>query len=408
MTTPTQSAAPPAHRRHQLIVHLDQFWQRVTEGLELSQLWKQFHADARASFRLYQRDVDAKAPEQTRPHNFWHTLQEFAWAILEKLTPARRVLLLLGVLLLIFPSGGFSYHGKTGGIEVVEFDFRFYGGALLFVLLMLEIADRVVMKRDLEIARDIQTWLLPAAPPPIPGIGIAFATRPANTVAGDFYDVFARPTTVSGESASGELGAEESSAAPPSKFLLAVADVAGKSIPAALLMATFQASLKTISATSCPLAELVTDMNIYACSNSQSGLRFTTAFLAEFDPATRALEYINAGHNPPVLRRNSGAIERLTNGGLPLGIRAEGPYESGNVVLQPGDWLLIFTDGVIEAENERTEEYGEQRMLALLQAGAAATPEEMLRFLMADLDRFVGATPQHDDVTCMVVKVGSA
>ncbi len=398
MTATPQPAAPSTQRRPEIFVHLDRFWHRVTEGLELSQLWKQFHADARASFRLYQRDVDAKTPDQTRPHKFWHTLQEFAWAILEKLTPARRVLLLLGVLLLIFPSGGFSYHGKAGEIEVVEFDFRFYGGALLFILLMLEVADRVVMKRDLEIARDIQRWLLPATPPQIPGIAIAFATRPANTVAGDFYDVFARPVAAPGDAAGGGPAPETP------RFLLAVADVAGKSIPAALLMATFQASLKTISATSCPLAELVTDMNLYACSNSQSGLRFTTAFLAEYDPARRALTYINAGHNPPVLRRSSGLIEHLTNGGLPLGIMAEGLYESGEVVLQPGDWLLIFTDGVVEAENQTTEEYGEQRMLAVLQSGAAATPEEMLRFLMADLDRFVGATPQHDDVTCMIIK----
>src|SRR4029077_7475715 len=103
-----------------------------------------------------------------------------------------------------------------------------------------EIADRVVMKRDLEIARDIQKWLLPATPPPVPGLTIAFAARAANTVAGDFYDVFSRPGLAPGEA----------------RFVLAVADVAGKSIPAALLMATFQASLKTLSATPCSLDEL--------------------------------------------------------------------------------------------------------------------------------------------------------
>jgi hypothetical protein len=93
---------------------------------------------------------------------------------------------------LIFPGGGFSHSGKAGAVEVVEFDFHFYGGLVLFVLLMLEVSDRVVMKRDLEIARDIQSWLLPATPPQVPGMAIAFATRPANTVAGDYYDVFAR------------------------------------------------------------------------------------------------------------------------------------------------------------------------------------------------------------------------
>ena len=117
---------------------------------------------------------------------------EFMWAILEKLTPARRVLFLLGVVLLDFPQRRLQLSRKANDVEVVEFDLRFYGGALLFILLMLEVADRVVMKRDLEIARDIQSWLLPANPPEVPGLAIAFATRPANTVAGDYYDVFAR------------------------------------------------------------------------------------------------------------------------------------------------------------------------------------------------------------------------
>jgi phosphoserine phosphatase RsbU/P len=393
MTPPNPQAAtgpPPPTVPHRLgfFVQLDRFWLRVTEGLELNQLWKQFSADARASYRLYHRDFQARAPQETGKRSFWHTAQEYIWAILEKLTPARRVLLLLGMVLLLLPAGGYSHRGEDGHVEVVEFDLRFLGGASLFILLMLEIADRVVMKRDLEIARDIQRWLLPAKPPEVRGLSIAFTTRPANTVAGDFYDVFARPTKDSREP----------------HFLLAVADVAGKSIPAALLMATFQASLKTLSETGCSLADLVTGMNQYACTNSQSGLRFTTAFLAEFDPESRTLTYINAGHNAPILRRNSGAIERLSNGGLPLGMWADKSYEDGKVILQSGDWLVIFTDGVAEAVNAKDEEYGEQRMLNVLQAGAAATPEQLLRRMMSDLDAFVGVTPQHDDVTCMLVK----
>lgn len=379
------SPPPDAKPGNQLVAKLRRFWQRVSEGLELSQLWSQFSADARASYRLYHRDVQAQTPHEVRKRGFWSTMQAFSWAILEKLTPARRVLLLLGVLLLIFP--GFSFRNNSG--DLVDIDFHFVGGALLFVLLMLEIADRVVMKRDLEIARDIQRWLLPASPPQVPGLQIAFATRPANTVAGDFYDVFARPVADPGQP----------------NFLIAVADVAGKSIPAALLMATFQASLKTLSETSCCLGDLVMAMNNYACTNSQSGLRFTTAFLAELDPASRSFQYVNAGHNPPILRRNSGAIERLSNGGLPLGMWADKPYEAGHLTLQPGDWMVIFTDGVIEAVNGRDEEYGEQRMLNVLQAGVGATPEELIRRMMSDLDAFVGATPQHDDVTCMLVKV---
>jgi sigma-B regulation protein RsbU (phosphoserine phosphatase) len=170
-------------------------------------------------------------------------------------------------------------------------------------------------------------------------------------------------------------------------------------------MATFQASLKTLSATSCSLPDLVAGMNRYACTNSQSGLRFTTAFLAEFDALSKTIFYINAGHNTPILRRASGLIERLTMGGLPLGIKADTVYESGHIILQPGDWLLIFTDGLVEAENESLEEYAEQRLLNVMEAGAAITPEELLRRIMSNVDSFVGKTPQHDDITCMVVKV---
>ncbi len=126
---------------------------------------------------------------------------------------------------------------------------------------------------------------------------------------------------------------------------------------------------------------------------------------AEFDPATRILTYINAGHNNPILRRSSGTVEHLVAGGLPLGIRAEAVYESGNTTLQPGDWLVIFTDGLIEAMNERNDEYGEPRLLEVLDAGSASEPEELLRRMRSDVDAFVGATPQHDDITCMLVKV---
>lgn len=364
------------------------FWQRVTEGMELTQLWSQFETEARASYRLYSREVAAKTPEGlTRKGHHLHVVKEFFWAVIEKLSPARRVILLAALILLVWPSGGFSY-GSGDNLHVVEFDFHFWGGLLLFLLLMLEIADRVVMKRDLQIAREIQTWLLPGAPPQIPGLSIAYTSRPANTVAGDYYDVFPRPGKTNEEN----------------RVIFAVADVAGKSIPAAMLMATFQASLKTLSAAHVDLPELVADMNKYACSNSQGGSRFTTAFLAEYDTARRVFTYINAGHNNPILRRANGAIERLNVGGLPLGILPGATYESASITLAQGDWLIIFTDGLVEAENAHQEEYEESRVISLLGANVSSTPKELLDRLMASLDLFVGSTPQHDDVTCLLIK----
>jgi sigma-B regulation protein RsbU (phosphoserine phosphatase) len=387
MATASPSAGPQ-FERPSFSVRIHNFWQRVTEGLKVSQLWSQFETEARSSYRLYSRDVEAKTPEGlTRKGHRLHVVKEFFWAVMEKLSPARRVLLLVALVMLVLPHGGFEYsQGDT--THVVEFDFHFWSGLLLFLLLMLEIADRVVMKRDLQIAREIQTWLLPGTPPQIPGLSIAYATRPANTVAGDYYDVFPRPGKTNEEN----------------RVVFAVADVAGKSIPAAMLMATFQASLKTLSTAQVALPELVADMNKYACTNSQGGLRFTTAFLSEYDPIHRTLHYINAGHNNPILRRSNGLIERLDIGGLPIGIMPEAAYQSAAVTLAPGDWLAIFTDGVVEAENVHQDEFGETRFLSTINAGVASTPGEMLKRLMADLDLFVGNTPQHDDVTCMFLK----
>ena len=370
-------------------VRLQNFWRRVTESLALSQLWSQFETEARASYRLYSRDVAAKTPEGLTPRGrHLHVVKEFFWAVFEKLSPARRVLLLAALILLMIPRSGMRYVGENGKEFAIEIDLHFWAAPVLLLLLILEIADRVVMKRDLQIAREIQSWLLPGAPPQIPGLAIAYSTRPANTVAGDYYDVFPRPGKTNEEN----------------RVVLAVADVAGKSIPAAMLMATFQASLKTLSTAQVALPELAANMNRYACTNSQGGLRFTTAVLAEYDPVLRRLVYINAGHNNPILRRASGQIERLDVGGLPFGIMPDVTYQTGAVTLAPGDWLVIFTDGLVEAENARAEDYGEGRLMTAIDAAKSFSPAELLKRLMTELDLFVGNTPQHDDVTCMLLK----
>jgi sigma-B regulation protein RsbU (phosphoserine phosphatase) len=265
-----------------------------------------------------------------------------------------------------------------------------WGGLLILIVLLLELADRVVMKRDLEIAKDIQSWLLPGAPLQIPGYEIAYATRPANTVAGDYYDVILRP---------GETRDQD-------RVLFVVADVAGKSIPAAMLMATFQASLRTLAASRIPLAQIAADLNRYACSNSQGGARFTTAFLCELDPATGEFAYVNAGHNVPILRRTSGALEHPSAGGIPIGALASASYEVGQLQLAAGDWLVIFTDGVVEALNAKGEEYGEEELMRVIDRGASLAPANLLQNLLAALDWFVGNTPQHDDMTCLLLKRG--
>jgi hypothetical protein len=366
------------------------FWHRVSEGLALNQLWSQFEKDARSSYRLYSAGLDNLPAEPRRIRRVWQKAKALFWAILEKLTPARRVLLLLALILLFFPGGGVTYTNGNNHVGINGPDLRFWGGMLMFVVLLLELADRVVMKRDLEIAKDIQAWLLPGAPLQIPGYQIAYATRPANTVAGDYYDVILRP---------GRNLSED-------RILFVVGDVAGKSIPAAMLMATFQASLRTLSSGGAPLAELVAGVNRYSCSNTMGGVRFTTAFFAELDSESGDLAYVNAGHNAPILRKASGALERLETGGIPVGIFADAAYQVGTTRLERGDWLVIFTDGVVEAVNAKDEEYGEPELIRLLDRESGSAPAEMLRSLMAGLDQFVGNTPQHDDITCLLLKRG--
>jgi sigma-B regulation protein RsbU (phosphoserine phosphatase) len=315
----------------------------------------------------------------------------FFWAIVEKLTPARRLLLVAAlVMMAINVNISWNSGGRHESMElyVGPLSIGTWGELFLLAVLVLEVTDRVVMKRDLQIAKEIQNWLLPAAPPVVPGLEIAFVTKPANTVAGDYYDVFPRP----GAGAQG--GA----------YLISIADVAGKSVPAAMLMATYQASLKTLASTAGTLPDLVAKMNNYACGISQSGRRFTTTFIAEYDCGSRRLSYVNAGHNSPMLRKRNGSIERLTEGGLPLGIVQEAQYASGAAAIETGDWLAIFTDGVTEAENAAAQEYGEGRLMQALSAYSAAAPQVALNAIMMDLDHFVAGAPQHDDITLMLLK----
>lgn len=387
------SAYPPgaiaARSGPSLPYRLRSFWFRVSEGMRLYDLWNQLRSDAQSTYRLYSREIEAAQPAGApRQRHFLHIARQFFWAVLEKLTPARRVLLLVALVLLLLPEA--EMIGNGGHQWQFRLEAHLAGGLLIFGLLILELTDRVVMKRDLQIAKEIQAWLLPARPPQVPGLQIAFATRPANTVAGDYYDVFPR------QGPEGETAGES--------FLIAVADVAGKSVPAAMLMATIQASLKTLCTTPGPLTELVARMNRYVCSNSQNGRRFTTAFLAEYDPAARQLRYVNAGHNAPVLWRRTGTTEELSAGGLPLGVMKDAAYESGVVTLELGDVLVAFTDGLVEAENSRSEEYGQGRFLNALWTNAQAPADAILRTILFDIDRFVGAAPQHDDVTLMVLK----
>lgn len=353
-------------------------WSQLTAGMEIEELWTQFKSEASESSRLYKQDVSGRGGKRERS---WKQgikiLQTLVWSVLRKLSPARRLFLLLTITLAVLAVIGFHFFLLT---QEVEFAAAFLG---LLILLVLVLGDHISMKRDVEIAREIQRWLVPRRAPDVPGVDIAFATRPAKTVGGDYYDAFRR--------------------ASDGPLLIAVADVSGKSVPAAMLMATFQASLRALAGARSSLSELVGGLNRQVCASSQNG-RFTTAFLAELNPTTGDLSYLCAGHNPPILKREDGRIERLKSENMPLGIELKENYTTGVTRIEPNDLLVIYTDGVTEARNEEQEDFGEARLLAQLQTAGGERSALTLSNIMQNLDEFVGAAPQHDDITCMVVR----
>jgi sigma-B regulation protein RsbU (phosphoserine phosphatase) len=186
---------------------------------------------------------------------------------------------------------------------------------------------------------------------------------------------------------------------------IVIGDVSGKGIAAALLMASLQASVRGQTLhQSKTLAQLISHVNtlIYEASASS---RYATLFYAQIDPRTLALEYVNAGHNPPLLLRASGQVERLEKGGTVVGLLPAFPYQQGELRLEVGDTLVMFTDGISEAFNAAEEEYGEDRLIEAMRRSADRTAGELIPYLIEDVDRFVAGAPQHDDMTLVIARV---
>jgi phosphoserine phosphatase RsbU/P len=248
-----------------------------------------------------------------------------------------------------------------------------------------EVAERERVNRELEIAREVQQRLFPQNLPEVRGLEFAGYCRPALGVGGDYYD-FVRLED-------GSLG-------------IAIGDVSGKGIAAALMMASLQASLRGQTLTpSLTLAQMVQHINrlVYEASAEN---RYATFFYAQYDPSTRILRYVNAGHNPPMLWRGmSGEVVRLEEGGMVVGLFRDFPYHEASLELQPSDIFVAFTDGISEAMNNADEEFDEERLIDAVKTCKSRCAADMITSILERVDAVTAGAPQHDDMTLVVVRV---
>jgi sigma-B regulation protein RsbU (phosphoserine phosphatase) len=236
------------------------------------------------------------------------------------------------------------------------------------------------LRNEVTEAREVQRRLMPRDFPSLDGYEFSAASRPARILGGDYYDVFYRGGETIG---------------------LCIADVSGKGLPAALLMANLQATVQSAAAEGQQPSQFAGRVNSAVRRNVSFG-RFVTCFYCLLDTSAHRLLYVNAGHNAPILIRKSGQVLRLEAGGPVLGVLDNVEYQQGTVPLEAGDRLLLFTDGLSEAANGVDEEFGEHRIIARLKGASALSAEEIRDVLFNAVDEFSGRNLQ-DDATMMIV-----
>jgi serine phosphatase RsbU (regulator of sigma subunit) len=382
-------SVPPGARR---------FFETYTRDVTAEDLQRLFTSDAREAYRFFARGIDEQAigslPWHRRP---FVRLRLFFLAFTLKLSPARRILyaaalgaaviglaqLFRGFGTVDAPIAGVMVHvlvpvpvWRDGTLWLLA------GFLLVNLLVFLEVADRLSLKNDLDIAREIQQAMLPRGTYRGGGIEAHGTTRPANTVGGDFFDILPL--------ADGRVA-------------VALGDVAGKGSPAALLMALLLAMLRTLIDEGLEDAELIQRLNVQIGRHAPPS-RFITLFFAAYDPATGTLRYVNAGHLPGLIRRRSGTFERLATGGIALGMFEEATYRSGQVRLDPEDWLVLYSDGITEAENAAGRPFEESGLEELIRHHEADAPAELCTAALAAVARHSGDTRFADDLTVLAMR----
>jgi len=378
---------------------LADFLDTYTQDLRAEDLQRLFTRDAREAYRYFSRGIDTSALDGLPWHRrlFRHVRLLFL-AFTMKLSPARRVLygaaLLFAVIGIVNLFRGFELAPVTGTFPIVDVALRvptpsFREGtwsliiafAMVNLLVLLEVFDRLTLKNDLEIARDIQQAMLPAGVVSAVGVDIVGLTRPANTVGGDFYDILRFPD--------GRIG-------------FAVGDVAGKGSPAALLMALLLAMLRTLVDEGLEPAELVTRLNVQVSRHAPAN-RFITLFYGVYDPRDGEIVYVNAGHLPPLVSR-PGGVEHLSEGGIALGMFDGAVYRTGRAMIGPGELLAVYSDGITEAEDGSGRPFDERGLEAVLARCQSEDISAIAASVMASVRQHTSDSRPTDDLTILLLR----
>jgi phosphoserine phosphatase RsbU/P len=256
--------------------------------------------------------------------------------------------------------------------------------ALDYAQLIQQVTEQEKLKREIEIAKQVQAQLFPQTLPRMQSLDYTGMCRAARGVGGDYYD-FLLIT--------------------PGKLGIALGDISGKGISAALLMASLQALLRSHAPSRMDqVAALAGDINRLMQSSAAPG-KYATFFYALYHEEQQTFTYVNAGHIPPVIFHATGTVTRLGTGGMVIGMFADAKYCQETVSLQPGDIFLSFSDGVTEAMNAQEEEYGEEALCKLISENRDLSADRMRELIVEKTDEFVAGAPQHDDFTLVIAKV---
>ena len=248
------------------------------------------------------------------------------------------------------------------------------------------VEERLEKKRleeELKVASEIQLRLQPSCPPPIENYALCAYSIPSREIGGDYYDYIERKRQ--------------------RRTAIALGDVSGKGIGAALMMSSLHAAVRAQIQTDYPIRQMMSNLNLYIAENSPEN-KFLTLFYAELDQTTGDLFYANAGHNPPIVARATGQVERLDATGLPIGIIHEATYEEACVRLWPGDGLIVFSDGITESVNAFGEEFGDDRLIEVVTKNLSASASKIRDRIDEALSRFVGSASAVDDMTLLILK----